>query len=241
MGIRIASLLTFGIVAIGMVALFVWLDNRNTPPVSAQETVQRVCGDMDNIDSYDFIASVKAEQDGVVFPDTMTFKASVSGKDYQMSYTVGSDNSSEFIKVGDMGYTRSSVDGNIWEVSKSDLQDIAPQLSALGDSPVCPEITNVLWKGEEELDGVKVTVYTSGDTSGVEKTALNDVDGSFQGLKHASNHEYWVDGNGLLVQHREERHTLSQHDGNRTVLHFFTLATFSGVGEPNTITAPTIP
>ena len=96
-------------------------------------------------------------------------------------------------------------------------------------------------KGEDELDGVKVTVYTSGDTAGVEKDALDDVDSSFQGLKHASIHEYWVDGNGLLVQHREDRYTLSQYNGGRTILRYVTLATFLDVGEPNVITAPTIP
>ena len=241
MSIKIASALAFGVV-IGMVALFVWLGNRDTPAVSAQETVEGVCSDMANLDSYDFIVTVKAEQDGVSFPETLTIKASISGKDYQTSITAdddGNQSASEGIKVGDMSYERTT--GNPWRISEAPFQDIVSHLGQLGASPVCPDLNNVTWKGEEELDGVKVNVYTSGDTSGVEKDALDDVDSSFQGLKHVSVHDYWVDGNGLLVQHREDRYTLSQHEGGRTVLRFLTLATFLDVGEPNVITAPAIP
>ena len=196
---------------------------------------------MANLDSYDFIVTVKAEQGGVPFPETLTIKASISGKDYQTSITAdddGNQSASEGIKVGDMSYERTT--GNPWRISEAPFQDIVSHLGQLGASPVCPDLNNVTWKGEEELDGVKVTLYTSGDTSGVEKDALDDVDSSFQGLKHVSVHEYWVDSNGLLVQHREDRYTLSKHDGGSTLLRFLTLARFLDVGEPNIITAPVV-
>ena len=238
---RIISASVLGAVAIGAVALFLWLDNRDAPMVSAQEVVQTACGALAKIDSYDFIASVKAEQDGVAFPDTLTVKASISGNDYQVSFSAGSDNTSEGIKVGDKGYVRSTAGGNVWEVSEAPLQDIVSQLRHLGDSPICPDLSNVTWKADEELEGEKVTVYTSGDLSGVEKDALDEVDSSFAGEKHVSVHEYWVDASGLLVQHREDRFTLVQYEGSRSVLRYLTLARFLDVGEPNTITAPAIP
>ena len=56
------------------------------PPASAQEVVESACGHMEGVDSYDFMASVKAEQDGVPFPDALTVEASVSGKDFQISF-----------------------------------------------------------------------------------------------------------------------------------------------------------
>ena len=121
------------------------------------EVVQTACGALAKIDSYDFIASVKAEQDGVAFPDTLTVKASILGNDYQVSFSAGADNTSEGIKVGDKGYVRSTAGGNVWEVSEASLQDVISQLRHLGDSPICPDLSNVTWKAEEELDGEKVT------------------------------------------------------------------------------------
>ena len=84
-------------------------------------------------------------------------------------------------------------------------------------------------------------MYTSGDLSGVEKDALDEVDSSFEGEKHVSVHEYWVDASGQLVQHGEDRFTLVQYEGSRSVLRYLTLARFLDVGEPNIITAPAIP
>ena len=246
MNIKIASASLLGMVTMALASLSCSAEEPAStatpiPQASAQEVVESACDHMEGVDSYDFMASVKAEQDGVPFPDALTVEASVSGKDYQISFTGGDGSTSEGIWVGNKGYTRSTAGGNVWEVSAAPLENIVSQLSQLGDSPVCPDLSNVSLKGEDELDGVKVTVYTSGDTAGVEKDALDDVDSSFQGLKHASIHEYWVDGNGLLVQHREDRYTLSQYNGGRTILRYVTLATFLDVGEPNVITAPTIP
>ena len=241
MNIKTASAFLLGVAVIGMAGLVVWFVSRDAPSVSAQEVVERACAGMADVDSYDFIVTVKAEQGGVPFPETLTIKASISGKDYQTSITAdddGNQSASEGIKVGDMSYERTT--GNPWRISEAPFQDIVSHLGQLGDSPVCPDLNNVTWKGEEELDGVKVTLYTSGDTSGVEKDALDDVDSSFQGLKHVSVHEYWVDSNGLLVQHREDRYTLSKHDGGSTLLRFLTLARFLDVGEPNIITAPVV-
>ena len=48
---RIISASVLGAVAIGAGALFLWLDNRDAPMVSAQEVVQTACGALAKIDS----------------------------------------------------------------------------------------------------------------------------------------------------------------------------------------------
>ena len=135
---RIISGSVLGAVAIGAVALFLWLDNRDAPMASAQEVVQTACDDMAKIDSYDFIASVKAEQDGVAFPDTLTVKASISGDDYQVSFSAGADSTSEGIKVGDKGYVRSTAGGNVWKVSEASSPGRYLPTQTLGRLPYLP-------------------------------------------------------------------------------------------------------
>ena len=109
------------------------------PPASAQEVVESACGHMEGVDSYDFMASVKAEQDGVPFPDALTVEASVSGKDFQISFTGGDGSTSEGIWVGNKGYTRSTAGGNVWEVSAAPSRTLSPN-SASWEIPLSVQI-----------------------------------------------------------------------------------------------------
>ena len=100
-----------------------------------------------------------------------------------------------------MDYERFTPGEAGWRVSKTKFTDLTTHLEQLGVSPMCPDLSEVTQKGEEQLDGVKVTVYTAGDIDGVEKEDLEDLPSSFKGMKHASKHKYWVNERGLLVQH----------------------------------------
>ena len=234
------SIAVLGVVAIGIASLFFWGSNRDSPTVSAQEVVARACDGMAGLDSYDMITTMKMEQTGVPLDGTTTVKASVDGKDFQTSFTFPDGSMVEAIRVGDVDYERFTPGEAGWEVSKTEFTDITTPLEHLGGSPVCPVLSNVTLKGEEELDGVKVTVYTSEDINGVEKRDLENLGSSFEGEKHAKSHKYWVDGRGILVKYWEDRYTFAQFGADNAMTRFTFTTKFSGVGEANTITTPNV-
>ena len=243
MNIKTASALALGSVVLTLVAtaLFLWVNNSDTPTVSAQEVVSRACEGTAGLGSYDLISTMKIEEDGVSIEGTMTVKVSVEGKDFQAETTYPDGSRREGIRVDDVDYERPHALGDGWAVSKAKFADVTAYLGHLGSSPACPELTNVTRKEEEELDGVKVTVYTAIDAAGLDKAALEKMDTSFDGERHAKAHKYWIDGSGLMVQYWEDRYTLSQYDGSRALLRFTFTTKISGVGEANVITAPVIP
>ena len=211
---------------------------REASPVSAEQVMQQTCEQMAGLDSYDTISTIKTTVDGTQENYTITLKASVSGKDYQMS--VSSDDSAvvdETRRVNGVGYYRSTSGSNEWQVSKGVYRDFDEYLSDLGATPLCPNIAGVTRKGEEELNGEKVTVYTSGD----DITVLDDLGKSFRGQKEASTHEYWVNSQGVLVQHRQNLYEVVRDDEGGETAHYLILTRFMDVGEANTITAPTLP
>ena len=198
--------------------------------------MEGVCNQMIQIEHYDLSASVKGSSDGVPWGESPTLKASAADDDYQAITTAENGETYDFIRVGDVGYVRDSRSGNAWKLAGGPLRDIDEFLGDLGDSPICPELTEVTWKGEEELNGIKVTLYTSGEGA----SALDDVDSDFRGSEKDSSHEVWVDGSGQLAQHRHSLYELSQDDEGNGTAHTVVLSTFLDVGEPNTITAPMV-
>ena len=236
----ITSIAVLGVIAIGLASLFFWESNRDSPTVSAQEVVARACEGMAELDSYDMIVTMKVEQDGVPIDGTFTVKTRLAGKDFQTSFAYPDGGVSEAIRVGDMDYERSTPGEAGWRVSRTKFTSPTTYLEQLGVSPLCPDLSDVTQKGEEQLDGVKVTVYTTGDINGVEKEDLEELDSSFEGVKHASKYKYWVNEQGLLVQHWEDRYTFARAGEDSTMMRFTSTAKFSGVGEANTITAPDV-
>ena len=237
---RITSVAVLGVVAIGLASLFFWESNQDSPTVSAQEVMARACEGMARLDSYDMIVTMKVEQDGVPIDGTFTVKTRLAGKDFQTSFAYPDGGVSEAIRVGDMDYERFTPGEAGWRVSKTKFTDLTTHLEQLGVSPLCPDLSEVTQKGEEQLDGVKVTVYTAGDIDGVEKEDLEDLPSSFKGMKHASKHKYWVNERGLLVQHWKDLYTFARAGEDSTMMRFTSTAKFSSVGEANTITAPNV-
>ena len=242
MNMKVTTALILGVALIAFLGFAVWLIGTRDSPVSAQATVLRACTEMAKTDQYDFYSQAGGSENGVPYPGIIEGKGSVSGKDYDVTNTDYNDQVLEIRQVGSNVYMRQGTDG-VW--MQRDVEARTPHdVLGLGDSPICPDLTKVIQKGEEDLDGVKTIRYVSGDVYGSEKAELES-DSDFQGSKYIYFHEYWIDTSGLLVQHRAEIYLLQQNDPEtsvtgRNVSEVFKLTRFFGVGEPNTITAPVI-
>ena len=235
-------------VAVAMAAVLL-LGCNDQPEPSAQEDVERACADMAGLDSYDSVAITEGEDNGE--PAFLGWKteARVSGDDFHRIQTFDVEEGEglvERIRVGDVTYYREAAYDRRpeydWRVMDSDPSGgILSPLAELGSTPMCPDVRNLRLKGNEELDGVMTTVYQYGDIYDVEKDALQSLDISFEGVRSAIKHEYWVGEDGLLVQHEMDNYVVAVYDGDRYTIRSFSQTKFSGIGEPNTITAPTVP
>ena len=215
---------------------------------SRPEAADRPCAGMDGLDNYDEVSTGTFEMNGN--PDTLGIKRDmrVSGDGYHEVRTFNVDDGegrTEFMRVAGVVYfSASAYNGRLkqeWQVIESAPVGIPSPLLALGETPMCPDVRNLRFRGDEELDGVITTVYESGDSSGVEREAIEKLGSSFEGERRAIKDTFWVDGDGLLIQHEVETYYLYSRNGVRQTGEDYTLTKFSGIGEPNTITAPVVP
>ena len=242
---KIALPVILAVVALASLTLWMLLRSEGQPAASAQVVVESACESLEKARSYDMSATLKGSGDGVPWP-AFTFKAQVSGSDYQSSLRATDGSGEDIIRIGDTDYERSLItdgSGGVidegWQISNTKLRDVDSWLGALGASPICPDVSDVLYVDEEQLDGVKVSHYASGDVDGSQKKALDALENTYEG--HVEVHEYWVNVDGQLVQHRLEIHSLSQGPGvERRVTSAIGITKFLNVGEPNVITAPTL-
>ena len=246
MNIRIASVFLLGLATMALASLSCSAEEpaataTPAPQASAQEVVESACTEMAKTDQYDFSSQAGGSENGVPYPGVIEAKGSVSGKDYYVTNTDYNDQVLEIKQVGS-NYYMTLADGT-W--LRREIQAGVPHDSlGLGDTPICPDLTNVIRKGEADIDGVKTMRYVSGDVGGSEKSALES-DADFRGSKYVYFHEYWIDASGLLVQHRVQIYLLQQNDPEtsitgRNVSEGYKLTKFFGIGEPNTITAPVL-
>ena len=239
---KIIAAVGVGVMAIAFASLFLWWSGEDAPTVSAQAIVDRACAGTADLDSYDMLTIMKMEQDGVALEGEQVLKISIEDKDFEWQVVDTSDGAmNEAIRVGGVGYERFAED-EPWRTSKTSFSDVTTPLDHLGTTPVCPDLgKDVKLVGEETLHGEKVTVYTAEDYDGVTKADLEKLDSSFEGVKHAKSHKYWVNGQGHLVQYWEDRYSFSQGpDGDYTMLRFTFTTNFFEIGQPNTITAPSV-
>ena len=238
MSIRTALVFVLGIVVLAGGALFFWPDLDDEPQASAQEVVESACANMDKAASYDFIGTVKHTSPGAETGVTADVKGEVSGEDYHFEYSYEGTLIRALRRVGDKSYATQS--GGVWELYNSRLQDFNVTLGAgaLGDTPICPDITGVVYKGDEELDGVKVKRYSSGYEE-VSEEAVRALKDEVKGFKHIEAHNYWVDVSGQLVQHQLDYFTLAYYDDIQISNGTLTKR-FLDIGEPNVIEVPTL-
>ena len=154
MNIRIASAFLLGLATMALAALACSAEApaptaTPAPQASAQEVVQRSCTAMAKTDQYDFSSQAGGSENGVPYPGIIEAKGSVSGKDYYVTNTDYNDQVLEIRQVGSNVYMRQGTDG-VW--IQRDVQARVPHdVLGLGDTPICPDLTNVIRKGEETL------------------------------------------------------------------------------------------
>ena len=238
--IAIITGLLVGLISAGVVTASVVL--RPVEPISAMDAMQSACGNLDTAKYYDGMSSMTISQDGVDLDETISGKFEVAGPDFSNSVKhLNAGLSWEQVYVDGKGYMRDIITNHEWQEAYYPLEATNEAFPMLGDTPGCPTLTNVTKVGDEVIDGVAVTKYTSGDGKGVLDEAL--LDEAFRGTKEADLHEFWVDGQGRLRQYYNEHYMVVHYEGSaegKTTGVYRTLTTFSGHGEPNTITAPAV-
>ena len=248
MNIRIASAFLLGLATMALASLSCSEEEpaptaTPAPQASAQEVVESACSGIDDVD-FDFSAVTKGTYDennsGVTSWPDVTIKARVSGKDFEYEYIVPDGSSEGHIRLGDTAYMRLRNSDDWYVSEKFRASSIGEIIPILGDDTICPDLSRVVEKGEDELNGVKVTQYSSGDNDGTEKAAVDALDETFYGLKTAVAHTYWVGIDGQLVQYRNETHAFANDEDGSQRTHIVTVMTFEGVGEPNIIEAPAL-
>ena len=123
----------------------------------------------------------------------------------------------EGIRVDDVDFERPHALGDGWAVSKAKFED-ANRLSRASwfVSETCPELTNVTRTPGGGVGWRKGDcAYTAIDEAGLDKAALEKMDTSFDGERHAKEHKYCIDESGLMVRYWQDRYTLSQYEGSR--------------------------
>lgn len=255
------SPITVGVLVVTVIvaAMMVWWFGSRTPvpTVNAQEAIGKACEDLAAAGSYDAtvrLAGQNSEYDE--YNDTViVIEANVSGADHQGTLTVtegeGVGDYAKYVFVDGTYYYRDYTPGQSqqWSTDEgSPLIGVIP-FSFLGANPACPDVealTEKEWKaynalGEEQVDGVTTQHFADSGPLG----AVGVVDGSMPvgTIEHDYRHHFWIDNAGSLVQAKVEILTLFQtvEGASPQEVRGEFLISISGVGEPNVITAPTVP
>ena len=124
-------------------------------------------------------------------PAVIEAKGSVSGKDYYVTNTDYNDQVLEIRQVGNNVYWRQGTDG-AW--TQRGVQPRIPHdVLGLGETPICPDVTNVIQKAlKKTLDGVKTIRYVSGDVPWLQKRRRWNLIRDFTGSKYIYFHEHWI-------------------------------------------------
>ena len=205
---------------------------------SANQVVQRACDGMEQIKSYDVTATVSEAQG-----ETITLTAMVEGDDYHITLTAQSDGATaEYMQVGGASYVRESRFGPDWRLSEVPFGGFNTDSLGLGDNPICPEVRGFSEVGQEQIGGVDTRRYTDVSWVGASEepnTGPFKVDDSFRGVLTSADNDFWIDGDGRIVQHKQKAYQLMHlGDGPRQQTTIVTTSTFSGFGEPNVIATP---
>ena len=235
---RIIIGLLLSVPMLALVGVTSWLLLRGASPVSAEQAMESACANLAAAKDYDFTSTATGSQDGVDKGDTLLSEYQMSGDNYYAQVKlVNSGVGGEFLYVDGNGYQRDAETNYEWQPAYLPLLSGNEILTMLGDTPTCPDLTNVTKVGDEVLNGVAATKYTSGDGKPAPLAA------DFRGSKRGDLFEYWVDGRGQLLQIYNENYIAAHYEGSaegKTTGVYRITTTFAEVGEANTITAPTL-
>ena len=233
-------------IAIGVVAVAAltaagiawWLSVGVSPAVSAQETVESACNQLEQAESYDF--TVRVTDSGS--EGTLLIAVRVSGDDYEASWTIQGETTPimEFVKVGGVSYRRDNSDGQGWQVMGTELNEVSLLFPGVGDSLICPETSRFSYLGAKTLNNFSVKHYTDGNGSSTLDNELSPT-GSANNNSLGIN-EFWIDNSGQIVQHLRTIMPGDTTTGGLPQTSTTQMRTvFADVGETNTITAPVVP
>lgn len=244
----IVAVLVFTIAVAG--AMVWWFGIRSSVQ-DARAAVEDACGAMAAADSYDVTMEIATVVDGEAV-DVVTAIIRFSGDDqHGVLSTAAEGTVAEYVLVGGVVYIREFTQGISpeWAVGAPPSSRSADPFGFLGSNPVCPdieELTEQEWGaynalGEEQLNGVTTQHFTDGGSLG----PVGAVDGALPVGSYSEDrrHEFWIDPDGQLVQTKEEWLLRFQVTEGAPPIQqrTHTTSTFSGIGEPNVITAPSVP
>ena len=237
------KLTAFLILALGVAATaaaVLWVALRDTPEAHAQQVAQ-ACEKATASPYFDLVQTVAVKPLGGEVDTRAESKVYAAGADFHWTMQWDDGREHEGIYTTGVGYLR---DGNApWAVNKIlDHEFVAlhfgVDFTAEGWS-LCrdfPDAEDKGWLqkvGEETVDGALTTLYTV--SQDIDVPPLED--------KYAINITlyFWVDGTGQLVQIKEVRTDPPDNNRNFAGAVVTKETKIVGVGETNTITAPTIP
>ena len=223
------------IVVIGLIGLFyLWPTTNDTPAATAQEVVGGACAKIEAQDSYDVSAVISDTSGGGA--QSILWDIQVSGNDYHLTLSYADATStSEYLWINGVGYTRHADYGNTWQRSETAFHDVTSAFAGLGNNPLCPSSAQFRSTGTTtSTDGQSLRRYTDSPAGGGQPTF--EPDPVIPGLTRAVTHTISVDARGNLTQLQMD--TQTHLDGQTGSIRMD--ATFSGIGEANTITAPVV-
>ena len=209
--------------------------------VSAQEAVANACNQLELPGSYDADLIVNISEQGIFEADGYVEHRSehemsyelyanlrVDGKDYHGIWTDGSYPDAppyEMLSLDGVVYEKEGPEWSVYEHETGEPSGLIPK---------CADMTDFIDLGKEEVGEVTATRYAAAPLLLRKPMVKEEL------------HEFWLDGDNVLVQYRitHKGQSLVTQQGERIYEGEITnvsLYVFSGFGEANEISAPTVP
>ena len=230
--------LAFGTVAAltAIAALAWWTFSPASEVATTQDVVKDACAKATGSGNFDIVQVVTGETTGQEKPDSVEWRLSVSGLDFHLSGQGSMGRGpldTEMVYADGVGYARDVE--RPWYLDES----VTPRIVAIffdlrptADGwSLCPELEGISKVGIETLQGVETTRYAISH-----KIDLLPEENEVYIATYTW--DWWVDQTGLLVQMKasEIYPPADIAEGGRV----YSVSRISGVGEPNTITAPVV-
>ena len=221
---------------------YFWLSPDDTAEVSAQEVVGRACSQLERADSYVVTATITESSEDGSSSFSYLYTLEVSGDDFYILVTdLDGSNREEAKFVDGVGYVRYEYYGDTWQRADYEFHDVTTAFSGLGPDPLCPDPSRF-----RSIDGggggdAALRSYTDAPWQG-EPTSTLPSTAPVPQTHQNTTHEIRVNRQGQLAQlDMTIRSRLVDSSGIIEGSVIGVSASFSGVGEANTITAPVVP
>ena len=227
-----------------LVALLFWamwglvsIGKGQAPQVSAQELLFNACERTAETD-FDVLMTIHGGFDDTI--TTVTYDVQVSGEDIYMQVTVG-ELMGEILYVDGVRYVREP--GGAWVVEPRGRASVSGMLGGFespleSDNSLCPEIGPGARVGEKTVSEVGEDHYRLTATGvGAPDGPTGRVDeNTYISPGQDMTWDYWLNEDGQLLKMQQLITLTGKTDAGQVAI----TTVISGVGEPNTITAPVV-